>query len=709
MVALDGAGEATLVDASAPLKDAFVDAPAGETETGSGDASDAGGDVTVVGDGGVLSNQATSYLMNPAHTNAVADPTIAPRLELAWTKTVLPGTATYPLIAGGLVYLFGNYGGVGGIQLVALDEATGVTRWGPVNFPDPSVKHNHAYDSGRIFVTDQTDGTVRAFDAATGAPLWVSTVSAYSDAPPTAYGGLLYLGGSGTVTAVDEKTGATVWTADIDQELTNSPAVTEEGVFVATGRCEDTFALDRHTGATIWQYTGGCGSTGTSVAVFAGRVWVQLVSGGGEIVLDEATGKLLSSYAGGAIPAFAGSNIETFSHQTLLAQDVSAGTNAWKFVGDGALYGDPIVAGGTVYIGSEKDRIYGVDQTTGVLTWQEQVGADSFPGIFVAGEGLLLSLGSDTVFAYRHVDVPDASVLDPAPDGGCPRSGCFEPAVTLSAEPGNGLAIDANRVYWTNASGDIRAIPKTGGQPTTLNSKAGTGPWGIAVDANNLYWAVPDVTETAVMKMPLSGGAAQALVSNNTIPQNVVVGPSQVYFSGVGGAVGSVPIAGGAPTFLGNGTDGLGALAIDATNLYFSTDVTYALPLGGGTATPIGPAAAALVSDGTYLYYVSNLIDDGVVGRVSVAGGTPTVLIDGRQGYIGGLAVDGDNVYWAEGSLTARDGAVAAMPKGGGQVTILAAGLMFAPRTVFPMTLAVDDTGIYFVSSSEIAAIPKRH
>ena len=34
---------------------------------------------------------------------------------------------------------------------------------------------------------------------------------------------------------------------------------------------------------------------------------------------------------------------------------------------------------------------------------------------------------------------------------------------------------------------------------------------------------------------------------------------------------------------------------------------------------------------------------------------------------------------------------------------------MLAPRTVVPTTIAVDDTGVYFVTSSQIGKIPKQH
>ena len=104
-------------------------------------------------------------------------------------------------------------------------------------------------------------------------------------------------------------------------------------------------------------------------------------------------------------------------------------------------------------------------------------------------------------------------------------------------------------------------------------------PYAVAVDATNLYWtnsgsptdaAWPDGT---VMKMPLAGGEAVALASNQPGPFNLVVDATNVYWTnydngGPNGALMIVPIAGGTPTPLAAAHSY--GIAVDATTIYWT-------------------------------------------------------------------------------------------------------------------------------------------
>jgi hypothetical protein len=105
--------------------------------------------------------------------------------------------------------------------------------------------------------------------------------------------------------------------------------------------------------------------------------------------------------------------------------------------------------------------------------------------------------------------------------------------------------------------------------------------------------------------------------------------------------------------------------------------------------------------DGTDVYYVTNSIGGNSVARVPIGGGNPTVLATGRIGSLVAVAIDGQNVYWLEGEGTIQQGAVAALPKTGGRVVVLASGLSD------PTAIAVDDTGIYFTAGGPIEKIAK--
>jgi outer membrane protein assembly factor BamB len=51
-----------------------------------------------------------------------------------------------------------------------------------------------------------------------------------------------------------------------------------------------------------------------------------------------------------------------------------APTVAWTTPMDGAVYGQPIVAGGLVYAATENDTVYALDPVTGKATWQQHLG-----------------------------------------------------------------------------------------------------------------------------------------------------------------------------------------------------------------------------------------------------------------------------------------------------------------------------------------------
>jgi hypothetical protein len=148
--------------------------------------------------------------------------------------------------------------------------------------------------------------------------------------------------------------------------------------------------------------------------------------------------------------------------------------------------------------------------------------------------------------------------------------------------------------------------------------------------------------------------------------------------------------------------DGGTTLALDTNNLYWVMDgAIYMAPLGGGPPLAIGPDATAIAVDATDVYFVSNDPPHfGTVNRVPIGGGTTTVLASGRPTSLTAVAVDQANVYWIEGGAvvgTSDIGAIAAMPKSGGRVTILASGL------TDPQALAVDDSGVYFSAGNFIA------
>jgi outer membrane protein assembly factor BamB len=705
----------SVVDAAPGTGDATSTAQDGGDDATALPALDAGEDATDatdsaptdLGDAGPSSTTATAFLGNPAHTSSVLDPTLAPPLAAIWSfEPALGLSISYPLVAGGRAYFV--YGSNTGStqQLGAVDEHTGAMIWGPVDLEALYVA-GQAYDGEQVFTVDD-GGLVRAFDAATGAPSWTYALGGTlsGEQPPTAYKGLLYVVDGALLTALDEGTGQVTWTAPISGSSVSSPAVTDDGVFVAAG-CGDVSAFDPATGSLLWHHLGTCIGLAATPAVFDGRVYVpeSAVSGSTEEtdVFDAGTGEFLGSLPCVISPAFDEGQAYCDLRSALAAFDLTTGAQAWIFLGDQQLNLGPFAAAGVVYVASNTGMMFAVDQATGALVWSTEIdplGASSFT---VGAEGVLLTqlYGGGGVVAYAHLDSPDAGVV--LGDGGPPTPFTLIPGASPTA-----LAIDDTNLYWADfGAAQVFEAPKSGGSPVMLWSSTTTQPRAIAVDQTNVYVVASgdyQGTPSEITAVPIEGTSAPLPLASSPdlLAGPVVAGPSLLYW--VDEDVESVLKTGGTATSAVPGVAAV-ALAVDASNLYWSAaDGIYRQPFSGGSdqllgvpadpepTTPTGYAATAIALDGTNVYYTLNNVA-GSVGYIPIGGGPATVLASGRPASLDAVAVDDRNVYWVEGDGTIQQGAIAAVPKAGGQVAVLVSGLSD------PTSVVVDSTGVYYQSA----------
>lgn len=353
---------------------------------------------------------AVAYRINATHTGSQAGRLTSRRLGQRWSRE-LGGPVSYPLIVGGKVYVtVGNVGSYGS-ALVALDERTGRTVWGPIALGGTYGFSAAAYDQGMVFVVN-FNGLVRAFDAASGAARWsVKADGQYSfDSPPTAFGGILYVLGAGsgaTIYAFNEQSGAVRWTAPVNG-TTSAPAVSPSGVFV-TLACVQADDFNPSTGQLIWHHNGSCsGGGGATAVLYQGKVYARDVASG-NLTLDAATGNVVGSFSATTNPAFSGNTGLFLSGATLGAVDLSSGTMRWSFAGDGSLVAAPIVAGGSVFTASSSGIVYALDASTGGLlasvdTHARIEGTDEQNAVqrtsLAVGDGLLLVPAGTSLLAY---------------------------------------------------------------------------------------------------------------------------------------------------------------------------------------------------------------------------------------------------------------------------------------------------------------------
>jgi outer membrane protein assembly factor BamB len=361
---------------------------------------------------------AVAYQVDVAHDGVQNDSTLNPPFNRRWQATFPGALSSYPLIAGGMVYVTVSHESVGPATLYALDQRTGQVVWSRTVSSFPWA--NAAYDAGRVFVVEYT-GLLQAFAADTGTPQWSTQLPGqYSfSSPPTASNGVVYTGGAGsggTVYAVDEATGAVLATQSVQNGDNSSPALSPTSVFVSYA-CNQAYGFAQPDLAFLWHYSTFCAGGGGKTAVYAGgRVYTRDFFG--NLVLDAASGTLVRSYTPDnttiPAPAVDASTIFALTQGALTAQSAADGSVRWSFSGDGRLVTAPIAIatsrGEFVVEGSASGMLYALDATTGRVAWKTNAGSpiagpdeqnvsQPLTGLG-AGQGLLVVPAGSTLTAY---------------------------------------------------------------------------------------------------------------------------------------------------------------------------------------------------------------------------------------------------------------------------------------------------------------------
>jgi outer membrane protein assembly factor BamB len=299
------------------------------------------------------------------------------RFEAKGIHGLLPRNQTYPdlydvflsspLVVDGKV-VFGSGDG----HVYAVDAASGRLAW---KFATGDVVHaSPAYADGLV-VVGSWDGKLYALDAATGAQRWafqagldplIHNQQGFQSSPAIA-GGTVFVGcRDGHLYAVDLHTGAPRWNVDTEGSWVNSsPAVAQGRVYFATSDTAQYRVVDAATG----QAAQAMGSTQAYVfgsPTVAGDTVLLGVLNGSLQARDRADGRVLWEFRTEAAKA---------DRNWVLSADGKFNSgwlypSAWGDLsndgtrrqdGVGSFYATPLVAGGTVYIGSADANVYAIE------------------------------------------------------------------------------------------------------------------------------------------------------------------------------------------------------------------------------------------------------------------------------------------------------------------------------------------------------------
>jgi hypothetical protein len=212
---------------------------------------------------------------------------------------------------------------------------------------------------------------------------------------------------------------------------------------------------------------------------------------------------------------------------------------------------------------------------------------------------LALAAGFSAAFACQLIVDPEklraprAGGLDagdaPTADAGCGFSTC---PVQLAASPApRGIAVNADYVYWSDATGTVQRMARQGGTITTL-AAGEQNPTVLALSQSYVLWVT--TTQAGKVKRALAVGAGptvtepiETLASNQDYPVWVFYDPrSTVWASkGTGGASGAiVELTGGAwgPQYLARGLPQPSAVTFTGSDFYW-TALNPRTDVDGGT------------------------------------------------------------------------------------------------------------------------------
>ncbi len=224
---------------------------------------------------------------------------------------------------------------------------------------------------GRVYTID-TQGVVRAFDAAGGGQVWQARFGDAGGNSSSLYGGgvafdggrVYATNGLGFVAAFDAATGAPVWTVRPGGPLRGEPSVADGAVYVMS-QDNQLYSLKASDGTTNWS-----NAAALEIAGVFGAAAPSI--GQGTVVAGFSSGEL---------------NAYRYENGRQVWQDALSRTSITTSVASlSDIDADPVIDGGAVYAVGQGGRMVALDLNSGQRIWELNFAGISTP--WVAGEWL---------------------------------------------------------------------------------------------------------------------------------------------------------------------------------------------------------------------------------------------------------------------------------------------------------------------------------
>lgn len=323
--------------------------------------------------------------------------------RLRWTST-LNGSVTAALVAdAGIVYALSNAGTEG--TLYALSALNGASLWRvarPVPMSTtPALAHGVVYAAW-------ADGLIAALSARDGARRWSYRAGGQLDTALATAGGVVYATCEDQhLYALDARTGQLLWKRLLAFGPLAGPAVTDDTVYVSGAG--GVAALDVPTGALLWQYPVALhGPYFTAPAVQGDAVYVG-ARDSTLYALAAADGAPLWHFTARdevrVPPSAAGDGVYVSSLDTrVYALEAGSGKQIWDFLTYGSAdvtspnVTSPVIHNGTVYIGTDRKRLFALSAADGTLRWSFTTSSPVRAAPAITGAMLLFAATDGTLY-----------------------------------------------------------------------------------------------------------------------------------------------------------------------------------------------------------------------------------------------------------------------------------------------------------------------